>query len=203
MKIFNTMSKLCTAVAITTVLSMGTSAHPDVVYSGTFMSDAWDYDYTGFHISDTQTWTDEEDISMYMLPLQGVLNGYSHDNGVNLHWSINSLNQEWTYAWDMDMTFDTATVITIQSAYEYSGSGYLNISGTADGTYTVQAGETFNFNQYMHAYQVSGSGDLYDPVNWPDGGGNLMTTITFAAVPAPGALALLGLAGITTRRRRR
>ena len=202
MKIFNTMNKLYTSLAMTVAISMGTSAQADVVYSGSFQSDAWDYDFPGFHTSDTQSWSDEESISMYMLPLQGVLNGYSHDNGVNLHWSINSGNQEWQYSWNMDMTFDTATVITIQTAYTATGSGFLNISGTADGTYTVQAGETFSFNQYMHALGVGAWGELYDP-NWPDGGGNLMTSITFAAVPAPGALALLGLTAIRTRRRRK
>ena len=86
------------------------------------------------------------------------------------------------------MTFDTATEIHISSSFWDDGPGLLDLTITGDGTYTVDAGETFHFELSLITYQAMYEGHV---------------DVSFAEVPAPGALALLGLAGISTRRRRR
>ena len=97
--------------------------------------------------------------------------------------------------------------------YDGSASGNSSYSG-ADWT-LLEHTWTFNGDGGNHGGLVieariySGSGDsgstyiddIFVNVIDSDGSGGIV--IHFAAVPAPGALALLGIAGIASRRRRR
>ena len=63
-------------------------------------------------------------------------------------------------------------------------------AGLANGSYSVSFTTTYNFNQYNGGTsQVNGT--------------TTTSTGTFTVVPAPGALALLGVAGVIGARKRR
>ena len=64
------------------------------------------------------------------------------------------------------------------------------MSGLSNGSYTVEFTNTFNFNQWT---------GFVSQVNATTG----TSTASFTVTPAPGALALLGVAGIVGARRRR
>ena len=64
------------------------------------------------------------------------------------------------------------------------------VSGLSNGSYTVEFTNTFNFNQWT---------GFVSQVNATTG----TSTASFTVTPAPGALALLGVAGIVGARRRR
>jgi len=181
MKIFITMNKLCAAVLMTVGMAMGTSAHADMVYDGDMFAHSLENgSYSDAFINDT-----------FVDAYQDFINGRSDLSGDQNGFVL--IFENYT-SWDvvdfglsLDMTFDTATEITISSGFWESGTNFY-LYMPDDGTYTVDAGETFHFELSLITYQAMYEGHV---------------DVSFAEVPAPGALALLGLAGISTRRRRR
>ena len=181
MKIFNTMNKLCAAVAMTVGIAMSGSAQADLIYDGSlFTYSYWYHDQTTHFNSDTNIVAHHfltDGVAIVSGDQDGLIFDFHEASGAN-----------WTdVVLSLVMTFDTATEITID------GSSWHGDSGTVEmpdfGTYTVDAGETFELvvdgfvmnNDYMEGTLI----------------------VDFTEVPAPGALALLGLAGIATRRRRK
>ena len=99
-------------------------------------------------------------------------------NGVGIEFGGYNVSQGYTYAGDFDSSFDT------------SASG------------------AFSFNQALESFGLGGSGmweiGFYDGYSGGAETDNWIGVVNLEgiAVPAPGALALLGLAGLAGRRRR-
>ncbi len=90
----------------------------------------------------------------------------------------------------------------------YEGSPFTAADGPAAGELSTALGiaETGS-SPVGSSLQLTGTGESYSEFTWTGGEtaswGALNADQTIGAIPAPGALALLGLAGITSRRRRR
>ena len=69
-------------------------------------------------------------------------------------------------------------------------AGYDLASGLSNGSYTVEFSNTFSVNQ------LAGTVSQFNVTT-------AISTASFSVVPAPGAAALIGLAGLTTSRRRK
>ena len=194
MKIFNTMNKLCAAVVMTGGIAIGTSAQADMVYSGgieVVHLDYADLDFDGnWEDSIDDVWDSvpsfESNILSGMTGQYGGFFASGDQYGFSLNLDSTYQIQGWEYSVNLIMTFDTATTITISSDSFWDNADF-NVTGTADGSYVVEVGESFTFLQSMSVSL---------------GEGFTTTSITFTEVPAPGAIALLGLAGIHARRRR-
>lgn len=184
MKIFNTMNTLFAAIAMTVGISMGTSAHAGLVYSGSYevtLSDVSEnFGYFDFNVISAQDDTEFYDMASYYF---GYAELYANQNYFEFSSATASLDTVILVESYMEVTFDTATEVSVSYWSDMGLSTDL-----PQGTYMYDAGETMSF--YLNVDQSLNIG-------------NISFVIAFTEVPAPGALALLGLAGITTRRRRR
>ncbi len=101
------------------------------------------------------------------------------------------------------ITYGGAAISTAVTSYSTSTAHLFDIHGTmslASGTYNVQMqdsyGDGWGWGSYVGGLAI-GSGSA------TCSGGSASFSFTVAGVPAPGALALLGLAGVAGTRRRK
>lgn len=111
-------------------------------------------------------------------------------------------------------TFNNPSDGTV-SGFVGSASVGLNIwSFSTDGTVGVTAGEqaftgsatwSLDAAQYADFLSAATSGDIYFGADTDDdiGGASIINIGTYSVIPAPGALALLGMGGMVATRRRR
>jgi MYXO-CTERM domain-containing protein len=128
-------------------------------------------------------------------PITGTLTGITF----SMYWENTAGDSSW--ASDMLIAVSDGSVLVSAGGYNLSfgGSGWGALNGSpATGTYTTYLSGSM---------AMTGSGAFYLANGWSGSGG---TTTSFNvtlhginAVPAPGALALLGLAGVAGIRRRR
>ena len=90
----------------------------------------------------------------------------------------------------------------------YEGSPFTATDGPAAGELSTDLGISESSSSPVgSSLQLTGTGESYSDFTWTGGEtatwGSLNPNQTIGAIPAPGALALLGLAGIASRRRRR
>ena len=105
-------------------------------------------------------------------------------------------------------TFFVQQEFTVTAAVNFTLTGYLPSAGS--GSSSITAGTTFFADSGSNVGGFSTSGTLqagtYRFVYTNGGGGSQNRTLfdlSFSAVPAPGAAALIGLAGMVATRRRR
>ncbi len=105
-------------------------------------------------------------------------------------------------------TFFVQQEFTVTAAVNFSLTGYLPSAGS--GSSSITAGTTFYANSGSNVGGFSTSGTLQAGTyrfQYTNGGGGsqnrTLFDLSFSAVPAPGAAALIGLAGMVATRRRR
>jgi MYXO-CTERM domain-containing protein len=91
----------------------------------------------------------------------------------------------------------------------YEGNPFTAADGAAMGMTSVDLGTSESSSTPVgSSLQLTGTADFYDGFTWAEANsvstwGALNAGQAIGAIPAPGAIALLGLAGIAARRRRR
>lgn len=160
--LFNKINILCAAVAMVVTTYMGTPVHGDVIYDDGYLFTS-DYMEGEYYFDGIQ---DEDSFNIW----HGFEGGYSHvegdQNGVEFEFA--TLHNYWHNAGctvSLEILFDQATEITVSTYWGGGGPGsfgfdLLNpIDG--DGTYFVEAGESF----YFEAYTFAKSAELLARVN--------------------------------------
>jgi hypothetical protein len=142
-----------------------------------------------------------------------VMSGFNAQ-GIGLY--VTELSGDSTPEFSMQQGFQSSEefVMTWNSTYLLNGGGFLRLAKFDDYTAAnggnqigamydfastpgpITLGATSGLEYYKLFYASYGSGPLQQPGLW-------MMNVSFVAVPAPGALALLGVAGIAGGRRRR
>ena len=191
MKTFNTMNTLFAASAMSVGISMGTSAHAGLVYNGYYEVEHQDYaagsDYYAYDLVFAE---DSTDFYSWLYYWDGwgdndaVL--FASEDSFDYSSQIYGNTQALTVDLYMEVTFDTATEVLVWYGSAW-GEEFFE-TDIAQGTYLYGAGETMSFHFSVDQFMEEAGTNFY---------------ITFTEVPAPGAIALLGLAGIATRRRRK
>ena len=183
-------------MAFAGVFALGSVSHAGVTYNGYMVANV-DYVYNEFDVPDFQWSFIDGQVAAYV---------YSDVQGAqdDFHWVVIGSSPNW-YAWyevdfNIDISFDSDTYVQIDETFtlfDYWTSVDSSLSFTggtlqADGSYLVVGGSSLNLSGYMNTYNDSGFQD-----------GTLFNIdMYYSAVPAPSALALLGIAGFTRRRRR-
>lgn len=155
------------------------------------------------------TFTEGQGNFVVTTPLQGTLTGiivsFTYANGGVDSWQADvaatvGINQWGGYTPSLAFANGATTYIGATGAPNVGGAGPVNFTSAV---LNLPGGQVFN-NQTANV----GIGNGYNDGN-PGGGGSIFTvsnvSITLVGVekiPAPGALALLGLAGVIARRRR-
>jgi MYXO-CTERM domain-containing protein len=102
------------------------------------------------------------------------------------------------------ITYGGAAVSTAATSYSTLSSHFADIHGTmslANGTYHVAMHDAYGDGWAWGSY-VGGLAIGTGSASFPSSAGSYVS-FSFTVVPAPGAMALLGLAGLAARRRRR
>jgi len=170
-------------VAVTTLITTAASAdflynnvHFEVGDGGDGQTD-WEF-YDSNTTSFDVTYVD--DFLGTSLSLIGDESGFSLTN--------DGYMDNWWVVLGIDFTFDVDTYVTVSVDYEGDPYELINTSLINPGEYLALADDPFGLGGYIHFLDVPGSYTL---------------NVTFSEVPAPSAFALLGLAGFSTRRRKR
>ena len=182
----NLVKTMYGAMAAVVVFGACTLADAEVVYDVESYSGGWEW-FNG--------WSDEAVLdevgvggfSSSILGEGGHVDILGDQSGVSINWMATP-DSEWAFNAHINMTFDADTEVQIfwSDGWGSGQDGYFQTDHEI-GTYLVNEGETFSSSTYFWSLDFDTSGYL---------------NITFNEVPAPGALSLLGLAGIITRRRR-
>ena len=132
----------------------------------------------------------------------------------NVYWNEGSSYENWASEaklgiYDMDVNSGEGDIY-IWYASPFSGA---NSGATTPGSYASFSGGSFSSGDVSsNGYHIGSEGDIgaAGTSSWSDGTGNAAGTftsgtvwVTIDTIPAPGALALLGLAGLAGGRRRR
>ena len=181
------------------------------------------YGFIGFHGT-----TNEDDLFVWDSSISGspvsgdmglfdgygkaVLSGFNAQ-GIGLYVSELSVNATPEFSMQQGFQSSEDFVMTWHSTYLTNGGGFLRLAKFDDYTASnggnqigstidcattpgpVTLGATVGTEYYKLFYASWGSGPVLQPGIW-------MMNASFVAVPAPGALALLGVAGLAGRRRR-
>ena len=187
----NTISAIA---ALTAALFIGANANAGVIYDG-----FWDMEMYGPSGNDS-AFGNVIGGSAFSDGM-GTSDGYASISGnqesFNVQWQMMGSYTEVLSNMAMSMTFTTDTLVTVDGVLWFDfvpgegfytgGAGHTAGDGTA-GSWVIQAGDTVDFYAYMSSWNAYSYGQF---------------SFTFGDVPAPGALALLAIAGVTTCRRRR
>ena len=104
--------------------------------------------------------------------------------------------------------YSGATAGTAQAATSITGNGITAGQSLANywmvGRFAIEVtGDSATNNQFVMKFAVAGKNNGTTTFTGAtNAAGRFQTTLTFASIPAPGAAALVGLAGIMSRRRR-
>ena len=149
-------------------------------------------------------------VSMGSSALAAVVNGdHGLDRWAGEHsWQItSSLGSQVAGMWVSGSLFYSGASnlsLVTNSASSHYGNVYFNMD-LAAGTYTVTMqdsyGDGWTWNSYQGGLTISGSNVSGGVASGTVTGSS--ASFSFTVLPAPGAMALLGLAGLAGRRRRR
>ena len=147
----NKINILCAAAAMAVVMSMGTAVHGDVMYSGKFATtDYWDGGKNHDAIFD------EDNFKL----IHGFYGGWSSVLGdqTGIQFEFRGNNNVWYNAdctISFEMTFNETTEITLDTYWGGGGAGPYGFDVLypldGDGTYIVEAGESFHYEAYAYA----------------------------------------------------
>jgi hypothetical protein len=182
----NLLKTIYGAMAVAVVFGACTLADAGVVYDVDFQSggDEW---FNGWSDNAVVNEVGVSGFSSFIGGEGGYVDLLGDQSGVSIYWAATP-DSEWYFDAIINMTFDADTEVHIfwSDGWGSGQDGYFETDPEI-GTYLVNEGETFTSSTNFWSLDF-------------DTGGYL--NITFSEVPAPGALSLLGLAGIITRRRR-
>ena len=212
-------------VAATVALALAPMALAGYYANITGLGGSQSYGFIGFHGTTNQDDLFVWDSSISGSPVSGdmglfdvygkaVLSGFNAQ-GIGLYVSELSGNATPEFSMQQGFQSSEAFVMTWNSTYLANGGGFLRlakfddynasnggnqIGSTIDFATTpgpVTLGATVGTEYYKLFYASWGSGPVLQP-----GPGIWMMNASFVAVPAPGAIALLGVVGLAGRRRR-
>ena len=210
-------------VAATVALALAPMALAGYYANITGLGGSQSYGFIGFHGTTNQDDLFVWDSSISGSPVSGdmglfnayggaVLSGFNAQ-GIGLY--VSELSATATPEFSMQQGFQSSEdfVMTWHSTYLTNGGGFLRLAKFDDYTASnggnqigstidfattpgpVTLGATVGLEYYKRFFVSYGSGPLAQP-------GLQLLDVDFVAVPAPGALALLGVAGLAGRRRR-
>ena len=192
MNIFNTMNKVFAAVAMTTAIYMSTSIRADVVVE--------------FSLYSQLDWAEKYRVADVSMTIEGLdLMGYMPEGGGAYQAEIFLLP-----AWP-GVDYYSGDITGWLSD---SGKGWGDLGFDFGETALTQYGDGGNSISMEWAWMDNGDGEYtefsYGLATWSGGFADyfgvdalyLGWPISETTIPAPGALALLGLVGISARRRR-
>jgi hypothetical protein len=222
------ISPMLVALVATSAAAIAPVAVAGVVAAGyyaniTGLGGPQSYGFIGFHGT-----TNEDDLFVWDSSISGspvsgdmglfnayggaVLSGFNAQ-GIGLYVSELSVNATPEFSMQQGFQSSEAFVMTWNSTYLANGGGFLRLAKFDDYTASNggnQVGSTIDFattpgpvtlgatvgtEYYKLFYASYGSAPVAQPGIW-------MMNVSFVAVPAPGALALLGVVGLAGRRRR-
>lgn len=130
--------------------------------------------------------------------------GFTEVDGGSLIWFVGAGSIQNGAPDGLAIVYDGAVIQFIS----YEGSPFTAASGPAAGMTSIDLGISETGSTAVGtSLQLTGTGEQYSDFTWTGGEaatwGSLNAGQVLGAVPAPGVLALLGLAGIASRRRRR
>ena len=205
------MKTLKFACAVAVVASATVASAQDAGLTG-FSGGSRYASYYGSYAGDVIGWTFEVNQDIFVTDL-----GYWIDDQDFIMDSIHEVG-----IWTLDGTLLTSAVVDPNTAYEFNGFNYTGISSLAlsagqsyvlggmtttdDNDWYVSGASSATFGAAVafveSRYPLEGELGFVFPESTSSSYGRFGPNFLYSDVPAPGALALLGLAGLVRRRRR-